>query len=296
MGLRTVVESRSFVAFDHLQVGVLVDKLRGLAISGERAYYDRPELLLALEAIGKAGAGAGTGQLMHRLMHQLASEFNADDLPYVVTSEVREMFLRSLKRICSRKAEDYQADDRFLKDLALCCGGLFPAGERVVEPASVLQRALLHSAGLSQSLRFLFSVACAAGTKPMFRLHVHLDEAPRLSEDTWRQTCRCLAGMLSCNPAVKGVVGGSWFYDPQLPKVSPRLGFIKAVLEEAGATWFYARDEGPESGALLKSESRRRLFNEHGYTPKAYVIFWPRKAALRWLARQEPPGPQDPER
>lgn len=265
-----------------------LDRLRSLASYSHRAYSDRPELKQALEVISAARGAKCAQQAMHNLLLSFADRRDAQQLPYTCTDEVEAKVANSLMRIRERCLEDYQFDDRFLKDLALATGNLFPAGERVVEPASVLQRALMLSAGPAQLLRFCKSVGLAGGTKPVFRLHVHLDEAAHLSDSTWRASCCCLARMLQANPAIKGIVGGSWFYDPALPAVSPRLAFINDVLKEAGASWFYAADEHENSGALVTSETRRRLYAEKSYQPRTFVVFLPRRAALHWLKKQSP--------
>jgi hypothetical protein len=249
-----------------------------------QSYNTLPALMQSLEKIGQDLGPTCQARVMQGLLARLTLAFREDGLGFTLTPEVRERYENSLRRILNTPAEDRRLDDLFLKDLALATGSLFPAGDRVVEPCSVLQRSLLFRSGPSQALRFLSCLLRAGGSRPFFRLHIHLSEASHLDEASWRQTCKCLAEMLQVNPWVKGVIGAAWLYDPALPMVSPRLGFINDVLRSAGAQWFYSHAEGGDSGAFATSRTRRDAARSAGYKPRCYVICWGRVAAIAWRA------------
>lgn len=249
-------------------------------------YHALPAVRQALVQLGQKHGQSTQAQVMQWLLARLVLDFGVDKLDYKVTESVRELYRTSQQRILATPPDRWCLDDRFFKDLALARGDLFPAGERVVEPCSVLQRALLYRSGPGQALRFARATLRAKGTRPVFRLHVHLSEAPRLSKATWRQTCEYIVEMLKINPGVKGVVGASWFYDPELPGVSPRLAFINDQLRAGGARWFFSHVEGGDSGAFARSESRKAAFETGRYIPRCYAVFWPRRDALAWLGRE----------
>lgn len=230
---------------------------------------ERPELL---------------GILLQFLLVRLIADFSPEDLAFNITEGIVEFYQQSFARILGQPMPE-KADDSYFKDLALASGALFPAGERVVEPFSVLQRSLMFNAGVTQSLQFLKSGVLAGGYKPVFRLHVHLAEQSRLSEQSWWQTCQRLAQMLELNPGIRGVVGSSWYYDPQVPAISPHLGFINKLLAENGAYWFFSHIEGSNSGAFATSNTRKQAFETGRYLPRNYVVFWPRGRVLNWYQK-----------
>ncbi|GGD68979.1 hypothetical protein [Lacimicrobium alkaliphilum] len=234
-----------------------------------RLESDRPELL---------------GVLLQFLLVRLVADFSPDHLSFKVTDEIAELYQQSFARILGQPGPE-EADDSYYKDLALASGALFPAGERVVEPFSVLQRSLMFNAGVTQSLQFIKSGLLAGGYKPVFRLHVHLAEQSRLSEQSWRHTCQRLAQMLEVNPGIRGIVGSSWYYDPQVPAISPHLGFVNKLLAENGAYWFFSHIEGSNSGAFATSQTRKQAFETGKYLPRNYVVFWPRNRVLSWYQK-----------
>ena len=79
------------------------------------------------------------------------------------------------------------------------------------------------------------------------------------------------------------MAGTSWFYDPQLETVSPRLSYLRARPIERGA--FIVRSGTLPfdiQSATAKSENRRRLYEAGKYIPVAYTLLWPREKLLAW--------------
>lgn len=85
--------------------------------------------------------------------------------------------------------------------------------------------------------------------------------------------------MLAIYPSVRGMWGGSWFYDPALEEVSPRLSYLRKVPAENGAYVFYSNID-IDGGALATSESRKKAYESGNYLPKSYSLMWPRRAML----------------
>ncbi len=202
------------------------------------------------------------------------------------TPAVIECFERSYARILTELAapdhEPYAAlTDVALKDLALCRQHLFPAGAQVVDPNASFNRSLLYSGGMTQALAFTRLMLHTGGNTHYYQIHTHLSEMEDFNPDGWDRCYVRLAGMLRANPRIRGMVGGSWFYDPALETVSPRLVYLRKVPQGNGAGVFRVRlDTGGD--ALAKSESRRQLYEQGKYTPTAYAIIWPREPLLAW--------------
>lgn len=91
--------------------------------------------------------------------------------------------------------------------------------------------------------------------------------------------------MLRINPRVLGIFAESWFFDPALEPISPRLDHLWKLPRAGGARLFDvgASREHTEN-ALFKSETRRRLHREGRYRPTGYMVIWPRAELIRWAA------------
>ena len=80
---------------------------------------------------------------------------------------------------------------------------------------------------------------------------------------------------------IKGVFRASWFCDPELENISPRLMYLQKTPVENGANFFYI-GEDRTGNAFAKSKTRLKLYNEGKYKPKAYLLVWPRKELIKW--------------
>jgi hypothetical protein len=87
--------------------------------------------------------------------------------------------------------------------------------------------------------------------------------------------------MLELHPEIKGIWTGSWFNDPAIETVSPRLTYLRKMPQDNGAYAFYS-NLASTSGALSKSKTRQKLYEEKKYIPKSYALIWPRKPLLKW--------------
>ncbi|KKO46887.1 hypothetical protein WG68_02815 [Arsukibacterium ikkense] len=253
-------------------------------------YNQRPDLITNLQKL-PTQLGCSTNDLARLLILKLIAEFSIARLPLVLSGDISQNYQRSIQRIFQlwgfeSAAARQQINDKFIKDIGLLAGSLLPCAERVVEPYSAIQRSLVYSNGAAQGWRFIRALVAASGNKPLCRLHVHLAEIDSLTATGWRLTCQQLAELLLLNPQLKGVVGASWFYDPALSKVSPKLAFISELLSEIQASWFFSHTETAQSGALIRSSKRQQAFANGQYQPRNYVIFITRKQLLSWHKRQ----------
>jgi hypothetical protein len=145
----------------------------------------------------------------------------------------------------------------------------------------------LYNHSFSQGWHFINALIQARGNKPVCRLHIHLSEINGLTAAGWQKTCLELAQLLQLNKHLKGVVGASWFYDPAIATISPRLAFISELLNEMQASCFFSSLENEKSGAFSRSATRKQAFASSQYQPKEYVFFMPRGRLLAWYKRQK---------
>jgi len=187
------------------------------------------------------------------------------------------------------------AKDAFLKDLAILTHRLIPVGAEYAEGGAGIPRRLLVCGGPGQALKALWLIALRCrGQRPFFALHAHTLSLERFNPEGWRETYLRLAELLEMNPRMKGWLSASWFLDPALESISPHLAYLRRVPVEGGAAlMFVCRHPDGSSGALSKSATRRRLFQEGNYVPATYMRIWPRAAVLAWRRREQDVGAQE---
>jgi hypothetical protein len=178
-------------------------------------------------------------------------------------------------------------NDSLIKDLAVCLGQLLPAGARLIDLHSGLPRRLLfwQGAGLPSALRVLVT---AGGFRPWFETHVDLRDLSQFNEAGLRRMYLRVAALLEVNPQVRGVFGGSWFYDPGLETISPHLAYLQQMPRQHGARLLRtATTAGMTRSALAKSRRRREAYERGLYRPQWYFLVWPRSALLQWARSQQ---------
>ena len=121
----------------------------------------------------------------------------------------------------------------------------------------------LAKIGLKQFIKTIYLYSKWGGIKPFFDYHTDSHDPDLMAEfniNGWRITFKRFAEILKIEEFknVKGIYGVSWFYDPQLANISPRLNYLLDIPISNGAVLFKI---GPSSedgirDALLKSPTR----------------------------------------
>jgi hypothetical protein len=208
-----------------------------------------------------------------------------------VPDAVLPELLRQALRILAIDEPSLQ-DDAFLKDLSICLLLSFPCVAQVVEQIGGIPRRALTSGGPGQALRlgaYLVRTGLQAG--PYLEIHTHTPMLDGFNEAGWERCYELVAELLALRPDCPGMVGGSWFYDPALADISPRLAYLADTPIGGGA--FRVRLGASAVDAELAtatSASRRALVEAGKYVPTKWLLVWPRKALLAWAAarRGEP--------
>lgn len=183
---------------------------------------------------------------------------------------------------------DY-SKDLFIKDLCVCGLRLFPAGVELVEESRIQRRYLLER-GVKQFLGGLsFTILRLGELKPKcYQIHMDMRNIKRFNFKGRNDCYIMVAELLKNNPSVKAMVGESWFYDPQLKHISPRLNYLHAYPVKHGAKIFrMGASESDVRLSTLKSENRKRLYEEGKYNPAHYMFIWPRKELIGWAETQK---------
>lgn len=177
-----------------------------------------------------------------------------------------------------------ETSDLYRKDLRFVVGQAVPCGAQDVDLFSTAPwTTLLKNPSLPKMGRYL----AAGGWGIWFRIHTDPRNTGDFDEEGWRRCYKRIADLLDRRPAVCGMVGTSWFYDPQLLSISPRLAYLQNDPLGGGA---FMLKNGPgvihTQRATLTSPSRRKLYEEGKYVPVCWSVLWPRQELIAWARAQ----------
>lgn len=246
-------------------------------------YDDIPEEVLALEAATPRLGALVAARLLSRMKTTCASR----RVPSAVAAECARQGRRILASLETDTALSL-TNDAFQKDLSICLGTAFPCVAQVVELHSGIPLRLFSTGTLPERLTLIARVARQRRTKPYYEIHTHTPMLDGFTEAGWDRCYHMIANLMRQDPDCLGIVGGSWFYDPALPAISPRLAYLRDVPASGGA--FFIRRGTTEMDAALAtstSQSRRKLCEAGTYVPTGYVMVWQRQDLIAWSERNE---------
>lgn len=190
-----------------------------------------------------------------------------------------DAFHRLMDRIENGSLESSLSRDSYLKELGLTRLTLIPAIAQVIYPFSGVQASVVAKNGFSA---WWYVYARCGGRRPFLEIHTHDPWVPDyFNEKGWEETYRLAAMVLEAMPKVKGMVGSSWFYDPQLDEISPRLSYLRDSPVKGGAKILEVGvDDQSIRLAISKSKSRRELYESGRYSPVVHALVWSRRDLL----------------
>lgn len=173
--------------------------------------------------------------------------------------------------------------DLFHKDMGLALLRLYAAAAQLVDYRAGVGRRILTTGGIKDIPRRLATFARIGGFKPFFEIHTHLSYLDEFNQEGWNECYRCCAELYGLHPDVLGMYGGSWFYDPALAKISPRLSYLREIPQKGGACLLFdSINEQSTHDATSTSPTRQQLYAEGAYHPKSYALIWPRTEQVNW--------------
>lgn len=186
--------------------------------------------------------------------------------------------------------------DAFAKDIRLVLGLAAPAGAQDIDlawrrdgvgVAGRLKRngAALARLGLSGDIAGVRTLGAGGLLRPWLQIHTDERRLEEFHPQGWDQCYRRIADLLDRHPEYAGMAGLSWFYDPAVAAISPRLAYLQERPMANGAVQVRvgARPVDIER-ATRTSDTRRALHAAGRYHPRCWAIFWPREALLDWSA------------
>ncbi len=180
--------------------------------------------------------------------------------------------------------QDYWAKDvRFA--LALSVPG---SQSHVIDTSSPLgPRQIVRHGMEGRGFGSLLRWVGTGGWRPWLEAHTEARHLSDFSPEGWDKTWAAGAAFLKTHPDYAGMLGSSWFYDPPLETISPRLAYLRKTPVANGA---FLVHQGPgdihSERASASSPTRRAMIEKGEYVPSSWIVAWPRKALIKWAEDQ----------
>lgn len=161
----------------------------------------------------------------------------------------------------------------------------FPAGQHDCEISGfpkpwLLKVNPLHLPALLAELRAM------GGFKPLAKVHLNPWRAnPLVTELEWCRSCHRVARAVALRPEIRGLMGSSWFYAPQVGEFTPHLAWPRRFFVENGATLVEMEHAAEDAGFLTGSAKRRQAYDEGRFHPRVTAVLWRRRHLLDWAER-----------
>jgi len=125
--------------------------------------------------------------------------------------------------------------------------------------------------------------AAAQAWKPWLEVHTESRELSDFNEAGWDRAWATAAEICKRRPEMAGMLGSSWFYDPPLEQISPRLAYLRLNLLKHGAFMVHqGRGDSHPGPAATGSRTRASLTEAGEYTARSWIVAFPRAALIRW--------------
>ena len=182
-------------------------------------------------------------------------------------------------------AEDPYDRDFWAKDVRLSLALSVPGSRtQIIDLSSPLGPGqVLRHVRDGRGWRTAVAYVQAAAWRPWLETHTESRELADFNEAGWDRVWATAAEILKRRPHMAGMLGSSWFYDPPLETISPRLAYLRLKPLQHGAFMVHqGPDEIHSQRAAASSPTRRALIEAGEYTPRSWILAWPRAALIRW--------------
>ncbi len=230
--------------------------------------------------IGENGFADYLRLLLQYFIAQYSQTVSALSLPSAFIDEIEKVFRRMLRQCVDATLPASPEDDRYLKDLAIARGRMIPCVSHLIYRYSGVPRRAVFAQPWSRLPKLLAFFGSHGGFRPFLENHVHLAMLDEFNVEGRQRCYRMVAELLRMWPESKGLIGASWYYDPRVREISPKLAYLYEEPAKHGARFMKIASEGPKSDAFVRSVRRRHLFESGAYVPTIYLMVWPRAEIL----------------
>jgi hypothetical protein len=209
-----------------------------------------------------------------------------DRLPDSILKLYPSFFGRLAAFLHDRISGSYD-DNFFAKDVRYALGLTIPCGALQFDlNATVGPKLIARDLAATNSFRSVASYLTSGGWGRWYGNHLDIRALKEFTPAGWTASFARIAETLERNPAVRGVAGVGWFYDPQLARISPHLAYISQTPLRNGAFLIRMKTAPHDiENALVRSPWRKKLYQQGEYHPACYLLAWPRRELLGWAKR-----------
>jgi len=237
----------------------------------------------AVSALAEAARLPKASILSRAAIAELASDVDRRMERVALTDHVRgknrEWQERLLHFLTSEAGDDYVfpagdlvKDYRFVHAMSVYFGSQVVDLKEGIGPKTAAKFAL-KDPGLAVRTYF--------GTS--LRFHVDSRWLVDFDVEGWTRFYVDVADLLEADPGRAGMISTSWFFDPALADVSPRLSYLIDIPRSGGAKIVrHKSTDFDVASATATSPTRRARYEAGEYAPVAYTFVWERSDLLKW--------------
>ena len=187
----------------------------------------------------------------------------------------------------------YTRDVAFVTGLALPAGAMTLFIPPVAGPSSLVLRSRRTAGQLVRRTRQMGAIEAGvwlkqARLRPWAEFHLDSRYLQDFNAEGLHRTYLRVAALLRVREDLSGLCGASWFYDPAVVTISPRLAFLRLTAEKHGAVFLRLREDPTQTALAVQTSPTRRNLVENGtYRPICYGMYWQRSDLLAWAADSE---------
>lgn len=243
-------------------------------------YHLAPAVAASLDALDEDARRARLYGFLLWQMERFPERFAASGFATEFAAHYADSFHRILDGIERRSLAADLRLDVFVKDLALTRLVLVPAVAQLIYPHGGIPLRPLFAWGPAG---WAFVYGRCGGRRGFFEVHTHDPMAgDYFNAAGWEETYRLAALLFPSFPRHRGLVAYSWFYDPALETLSPRLGYLRhSPVGKGGRLMPMGADEDSARLATATSPSRRAAYEAGSYVPRRYGLIWSRADIMR---------------
>lgn len=220
---------------------------------------------------------------------QALVELKVKNYPLDINSLYRQWIERVIGDFFHKDDSFYSSEnDLYVKDMGVVSFRIIPAGAQILCISGVARSFLKSWNPISIIRNAWFMISKMKGTRPFIEIHTDNRWLHEFNPEGWNRCYLRIAYYLKEHPEIKGMAGGSWFYDPKLAVVSPHLAYLRKIPKDNGAGVFKIETtENCRNDSLFSSNKRRKLYENGEYEPSRYLVIWCRDDLINWAESYE---------
>jgi len=228
------------------------------------------------------------------LIKDSINRIESANYPNNIKEYFKKYYERTVKNIINdkiaKKSYNYKSG-RFLKMQSVCTLFTFPIDPFILDSGKISLRFLFYN-NIKQFFKGIYFIIFKfKGISPFYNTHTNLldvDSMKSFTENGWRSMFLNLAELMKHQKDIKGVCGTSWFIDPIIKDISPRLSYINNLLTEIGVSIFpHNTTEQTIKDALFLNSERKKLYENGDYKPRNHLFVVTRSELIKWGETQK---------